>query len=158
MNLTKNGVTIQIGDEEIVAMALQRLAGEQYPTTLTGISIPKIGEEWKGGKYGGIGRGLNGAADHHLVVYQEAPSRMNHAAALEWAKAEGGEIWTRWDSALCFANLRELFRTDEYYWTATQHEAYSAYAWIQAFGDGPQLDHHKDTEYRARLVRRFPIQ
>ncbi|BEV15100.1 DUF1566 domain-containing protein [Herbaspirillum sp. DW155] len=46
---------------------------------------------------------------------------------------------------------------DSWYWSSTQHAAYSGYAWLQDFYDGTQ--HHSNTSYegRARAVRRLPI-
>jgi hypothetical protein len=46
---------------------------------------------------------------------------------------------------------------DVWYWSSTQHAAYSDCAWGQDFGDGGQDFIHKSYEGRARAVRRLPI-
>ncbi len=44
-----------------------------------------------------------------------------------------------------------------WYWTSTQHAAYSGYALMQFFGHGGQNFSHKSFAYRARAVRRILI-
>jgi hypothetical protein len=45
----------------------------------------------------------------------------------------------------------------EWYWSSTQHAAYSDYAWFQLFDNGHQYYDFKSAELRARAVRRLPI-
>ncbi len=44
-----------------------------------------------------------------------------------------------------------------WYWSSSQHAAYSDYAWLQYFGNGLQNYGHKSTTCRARAVRRIKI-
>lgn len=44
-----------------------------------------------------------------------------------------------------------------WYWSSTQHAAYSDFAWCQNFNNGYQNDNTTDTKLRARVVRRLPI-
>lgn len=44
-----------------------------------------------------------------------------------------------------------------YYWSSTEYEADSDYAYAQDFGDGGQGNHRKDSEFAVRLVRTIPI-
>jgi len=44
-----------------------------------------------------------------------------------------------------------------WYWSSTQHAAYSYYAWLQYFADGDQHGLSTYYEFRARAVRRLPI-
>ncbi|MDD5176787.1 MAG: hypothetical protein PHQ05_10235 [Sterolibacterium sp.] len=44
---------------------------------------------------------------------------------------------------------------EDYYWTSTQHAAYSVFAWCQDFGDGYQGTSNTSLKLRARAVRRF---
>jgi hypothetical protein len=50
----------------------------------------------------------------------------------------------------------EAFEPD-WYWSSTQHAAYSHYAWFQHFGNGSQISSQKSASLRARAVRRLPI-
>jgi hypothetical protein len=59
----------------------------------------------------------------------------------------------------------ELFRDDgpeafesAWYWSSTQSARYSNYAWTQYFYEGLQDLYHKNSEFRARAVRRLKIQ
>lgn len=54
-----------------------------------------------------------------------------------------------------FAHARDLL-PKEWLWSSTQSSAYSA--WRQGFSSGPTDDWHKDSSYRAPVVRRVPIQ
>ena len=44
-----------------------------------------------------------------------------------------------------------------WYWSSTQHAAYSDCAWMQTFGYGYQYGNHKSSGFRARAVRRIKI-
>ena len=44
-----------------------------------------------------------------------------------------------------------------WYWSSTQHAAYSGYAWSQTFDDGFQYYFSPNNKLRARAVRRFAI-
>ncbi|NHR08380.1 DUF1566 domain-containing protein [Chromobacterium haemolyticum] len=85
-----------------------------------------------------------------------ARSEHDHPAA-EWAaglEIDGHADWylpARRESALCYANVPELFEKD-WYWASTQFSP--NYAWGQYFGVGTQYGTHKDFEFRARAVRR----
>lgn len=85
-----------------------------------------------------------------------ARSEHDHPAA-EWAAGlviDGHADWylpARRESALCYANVPELFEKD-WYWTSTQFSPH--YAWVQYFDDGGQDTSLKLIEFRARAVRR----
>ncbi|MDO8932968.1 MAG: DUF1566 domain-containing protein [Rhodocyclaceae bacterium] len=46
---------------------------------------------------------------------------------------------------------------ESWYWSSTQHAAYSGYAWLQNFGNGNQDHNGKSAQGLARAVRRLPI-
>ena len=50
----------------------------------------------------------------------------------------------------------EAFERD-WYWSSTQHAAGADWAWVHYFYNGYQDVSHKDTNYRARAVRRIKI-
>lgn len=79
-----------------------------------------------------------------------------HPAA-EWAASlsiGGHHDWylaARRESALCYANVPELF-DKVYHWTSTQYSPGSA--WNQNFYDGSQDGNDKSYDFRVRAVRR----
>jgi hypothetical protein len=83
-------------------------------------------------------------------------SEHDHPAA-QWAaglEIEGHRDFylpSRFELALCYANVRELFE-ERWHLSSTQYSP--DYAWIQTFDDGYQYDGHKVDAHRARAVRR----
>ena len=160
MHLTQNGVTITMDDAEVVCMALDRLNGSAYPSTLRGIAVPRIGENWagQGGAYAGIGRGVDGP-DFHLIVGPEYDGKQGWnsmmAAAKEIIVDGKGDFTlpTRKEQALAFANVPELFQAD-YYWSGEKHVSDSACASCQLFGNGNQHYDLTLLKLRARFFRR----
>ena len=43
------------------------------------------------------------------------------------------------------------------YWSSTQYEGLSDFAWAQVFTDGTQSYYHKSDKFRVRVVRTIPI-
>ena len=76
----------------------------------------------------------------------------------EVAESQGGSLPTRREQALLFANRAEDEYKREWYWSCAQYAGYADYAWMQNFDDGYQYYVHKSNAYRARVVRRQPIQ
>jgi hypothetical protein len=122
--------------------------------------LPKIGEYWsgQGGIYAGVARGLDGAADYHLILCTEAhKTDFKWQAALDLAKTITADshsdfrVPTRFESALLYANLQDQFETDQWHWTSTQFSEY--YAWHQGFLSGVQLNCLKSCERRCCFVR-----
>ncbi|MCM3581811.1 DUF1566 domain-containing protein, partial [Ralstonia pickettii] len=77
--------------------------------------------------------------------------------AKEWAASINGELPTRREQALLYANLPEQFEKT-WYWSSEQSASNSFCAWGQDFSDGIQYNGHKGNELRARAVRRLKIQ
>jgi hypothetical protein len=109
-----------------------------------------------GEEYAGIILGKDGAASHHLILLPGEPDKMKWDGAQKWAATVGGELPTRREQSLLFANLKEQFK-EEWYWSGEQHASDSDSAWSQFFGDGSQNYGHKNYEFRARAVRRLEI-
>ena len=93
---------------------------------------------------------------HHVILLPGDNNADTHEAQLEWAKSIGGDLPTRIEQAMLWANHRDQFKND-WYWSNEQHHTESGWAWYQNFGDGIQYDRHRGTELRARAVRRVPI-
>jgi hypothetical protein len=110
----------------------------------------------EGEHYAGILLGKNGEPDQHIVLLPGAAENVEWQDALDWAKSLGGDLPTRREQSLLFANLKEEFE-EAWYWSNEQHASYSDYAWYQLFYDGGQDNWLNNYELRARAVRRLVI-
>jgi lysozyme family protein len=77
-------------------------------------------------------------------------------AAVDWAKSLNGELPTRREQSLLFANGKQHFEPD-WYWSGELHASDASYAWYQYFSYGDQLNTRVNFQCRARSVRRLPI-
>ncbi len=98
----------------------------------------------------------DGAPSHHLVLLPGDVEKKWKAAG-EWAKEQGGDLPTRSEQALLYAHLKDSFESD-WYWSSEPAASDASYAWLQHFYDGRQDCSHTSGSYRARAVRRVPIQ
>ena len=115
-------------------------------------------------QYAGIILGKDGSPDHHLILLPGETESVTWAKAKEWAAGAAGELPTRREQSLLFANLKDQFQPG-WYWSSAQraarsaqHAAYSDYAWSQYFYYGFQNYLTKSAKLRARAVRRLIIQ
>ena len=127
-------------------------------TTNTAIALSTIpaaiGAAFAGGIYAGISRGVDGAPDQHLVLLPGEAVDVEWEAAGAFATSIGGDLPTRAEQALLFANLKGQFEP-RWYWSGEQ--AGPSSAWGQGFGYGDQSYGYRSFEGRARAVRRLPI-
>lgn len=86
-----------------------------------------IGAAFEGGIYAGIVRGVAGQPDMHLVLLGAAED-VTWDQAKEFAASVGGELPTRSEQALLFANLKDEFHED-WYWSGEQHASSPSAAW-----------------------------
>lgn len=107
-----------------------------------------------GERYAGVVLGEDGALSHHLILLPGDVADVSWSAAKEWAAEQGGELPTRREQSLLFANLKSEFE-ERAYWSAEAHESEAGWAWYQLFYDGHQGYSHQNYEFRARAVRRF---
>lgn len=117
------------------------------------ITTPKLKE---GEFYAGIHLGKDGEPDHHVILLPGQANDVTFKQAQECATEAGGDLPTRREQSLLFANLKEQFE-ERWYWSGTQHSSCSDYAWCQFFGTGYQYVTHKTNQLRARFVRREEI-
>ena len=110
-----------------------------------------------GEEYAGLILGKDGETSYHLILLPGDAEGINWKDAMAWAKGQGGELPTRREQSLLFANLKEYFE-ETCYWSAQEHESNTDYAWYQYFGYGSQTYDHNDNGLRARAVRRLVIQ
>ena len=113
-----------------------------------------IGAAFGGGIYAGISRGVDGAPDQRLVLLPGEAVDVDWEAAGAFAASVGGELPTRAEQALLFANLKDQFQP-RWHWSSEQ--AGPSTAWVQLFDDGTQANGNRSDEGRARAVRRLEI-
>ena len=130
--------------------AAQRLAQRTTATPFP----PDAGEV-----YAGLSRNHDTGAWHHLVLLPATTDKdLKWQEAIEWAKSVGGELPTRFESALLYANVRDQIDQDYWHWTATDVPYEPLWAWGQTFDYGNQDLNRKDYHpFRARAVRRVPF-
>ena len=93
---------------------------------------------------------------HHVILLPGDAEDLEWQQAVEWAEKQGGDLPTRVEQALLWANHQDQFKKD-WYWSNETHRRESGWAWCQYFGNGHQDRYGKDCEFRARAVRRLPI-
>jgi hypothetical protein len=94
---------------------------------------------------------------HHVILLPGDNDDAPWQDAMDWAKSIGGDLPTRIEQAMLWANHRDQFQED-WYWSNETYEHDSASAWFQYFNYGYQGSYRKDGSYcRARAVRRLPI-
>lgn len=143
----------------------QEIASSAIPGLITA-AFPKVGEYWpdQGGKFRGICKGADGQPDYFLIEHDlELPianwqDSLNAAAAIECDGHKDFSLPNRAEAALLYANAKAEHLTDDWYWTSEQHASYPTCAWMQEFSNGYQASFPKGYDYRARAVRRKPIQ
>lgn len=119
----------------------------------TRFSMPELNE---GEIYAGIILGKGGEPDQHLILLPGQVGDVDHSDAQNFATQTSGELPTRREQSLLYANLKEEFE-DRWYWSSELHASNESYAWFQHFRHGTQLDHRLDFKCRARAVRRISI-
>ncbi len=98
----------------------------------------------------------DGAPAHHLVLLPGEAKAVTWKKAVDWAAKQGGELPTRKEQALLFANAADAFE-ETWYWSGEQPASDESYAWCQGFGSGSQDYGDKYGKLRARAVRRIAI-
>ncbi|WP_431207477.1 DUF1566 domain-containing protein [Burkholderia cepacia] len=96
----------------------------------------------------------DGSLSHYLILLPGDAEDLDWEAAKAWATEQGGELPTRREQSLLFANLKSEFEPT-WYWSGERHESNSGWAWYQSFDFGYQNCYRQYGELRARAVRRF---
>ncbi len=138
----------RIGD---MIAAFEKQAAAEY--VVAGITITLN----PGERYAGLILGENGNSDYHLILLPGDLEDKTWEQAKDWAASIGGELPTRREQSLLFANLKTEFES-AWYWSGQAHETESGWAWCQGFSYGTQDDTTQDDEFRARAVRRLVLQ
>ena len=117
------------------------------------LNLPKLAD---GEIYvGAIGDALGNL--YHVILLPGDNDYATHGSQLEWAKSIGGDLPSRIEQAMLWANHRDQFKKD-WYWSNETHHAESGWAWCQTFLEGYQGDDVRYSELRARAVLRLPIE
>lgn len=106
--------------------------------------------------YAGLILNDDGTPSHHLVLLPGDHDDDIWQNAVDWAASIGGELPTRRELSLLFANCKDHFEHD-WYWTRERHASDASCAWYQFFSYGFQRSTHILNQCRARAVRRLPI-
>ena len=93
---------------------------------------------------------------YHVILLPGDNDAATWQAKMDWAKSIGGDLPTRVEQAMLWANHRDQFQKD-WYWSNETHHTESGWAWYQDFDYGYQLSLRKLHELRARAVRRLVI-
>lgn len=107
-----------------------------------------------GEHYAGLVLKPDGTPNHHLVLLPREGEDLEWEEAKAWAIEAGGELPTRQELALLYANCKAQFHLS-WYWSSEAHDTDSSYAWSQDFYYGGQYYYRKLSPCRARAVRRF---
>ena len=91
---------------------------------------------------------------HHIILLPDDHDASNWPDAKKWAASIGGDLPSRPEQALLFADFRSEFKK-EAYWSNTAYEHASGYAWYQYFYFGNQGLCNVGLKLRARAVRRL---
>ena len=118
--------------------------------------VPEATIELRAGEhYAGLMLDDDGKPSHHLVLMADRAEKVTWDQAVDFAKRAGGELPTRREQSLLYANLKGLFEA-AWYWSAEKYSGDGSSAWTQTFYYGYQGYDHKSYEGRAVAVRRFP--
>lgn len=108
----------------------------------------------EGEAYAGLILGKDGEPDYHLVLLPDDVSDVSWPTAREWAGSLDGDLPTRRELALLFANQRERFDR-VWYWSSEQHDTRPQLVWGQNFASGIQTVYGRPFRGHARAVRRI---
>ncbi|WP_237772446.1 DUF1566 domain-containing protein [Herbaspirillum robiniae] len=144
------GAKLTVSTEALFKAWLQQQFAPAVPVTHFG--LPALAE---GEVYAGVILTEDGRPSHHLVLLPGESEDINHADAIEWAKSISGELPTRNEQSLLFANAKKHFE-QRAYWSQELHSE-DGWAWCQYFSDGYQGYDRTSHALRARAVRRLPI-
>lgn len=163
MQFEHRGLTLNIGEDEIRRLLLERLDDHEAPIVKEMLRPPAIGTEWLGGVYAGVVRGIDGQPDCYLIAGPEYDGHLDWPSALAYAKtvkvhgfADFSLPRRSWQ-AVAFGNIPTLFKPESY-WSCEQHALDGGYAWLQNFYNGSQNYWLKSLKLRVRVFRSAPIQ
>ena len=151
-------ITLESIKADADALAAKIAIFEAQAATIPAFFLPEITIDLRQGEhYAGLIVGHGGEPSYHLVLLPGEAESINWNDAKAWANGQDGELPSRREQALLYANLRDQFKP-ECYWSNQQHEDNAAWVWCQGFSYGYQGGIHKFHQLRARAVRRLVIE
>lgn len=149
-------ITLKQIKAEADALAAKIAIFEAQAATMPAFFLPEATIELRPGEhYAGLIVGHDGEPSHHLVLLPGEAESISWEDAKAWATGQGGELPTRREQSLLFANLKDQFE-DAWYWSG--HESASGHAWYQDFYLGHQRNGRKLYELLACAVRRIYVE
>ena len=131
---------------------------EKLQAATPAIYFPEATIGLKSGEhYAGLILSKDGEPSYHLILLPGDAESIDWSDAKAWATGQGGELPTRREQSLLFANLKEEFQ-GAWYWSSEESQSASGCAWRQCFSYGSQTSYHESGELRARAVRRLIIE
>ncbi|CDN60014.1 hypothetical protein I35_1491 [Burkholderia cenocepacia H111] len=91
---------------------------------------------------------------YHLILLPGDDGERNWKDSKEWAASIGGDLPSRLEQAMLWANCRSEFKRD-WYWSNEPDG--TGWAWSQYFTNGDQVNNGQLIRLRARAVRRLSI-
>ena len=144
---------IEARQTELNQLIAQFKAGAANQRTILVINEAAIGLD-PGEHYAGVVLDEAGQVIHHLVLMAQRPDKkLTWQAACEWAASVGGELPSRQEQALLYANCKPHLEP-VWHWSGEKHEDDASYAWFCYFGNGHQGYGRKSYEGAAVAVRR----
>ena len=150
--------TITLESIEAKQTELQQLIAKFKADQPRTLPVPAAAIQLANGEhYAGLVLDADGNPSHHVILLPGDEGDLTFDQAKEWAAKQGGELPSRQEQSLLFANLKGKFE-GTWYWSGQQHETESGWAWYQHFYYGGQTSYYKFSEFRARAVRRLVIE
>jgi hypothetical protein len=116
------------------------------------IQLPELNV---GEKYAGFTLDEEGQPKEHIILLPGDVGDVTWEQAIEFANEAGGDLPSRQEQALLYANLKGELKA-YWHWSSTQYSRYDASS--QDFSCcGSQVSLDKHYKLRARAVRRLPI-
>lgn len=107
-----------------------------------------------GERYAGVVLDADGRVQHHLVLLASQGENLTHPQAIKWAASVGGQLPTRQEQALLYANCKPHLHP-RWHWSSETYEADASCAWGCDFISGYQLYGHESWQACAVAVRRL---
>lgn len=156
-------VTLKVGEATItmpatsvVRQILADIGKQATPAQPAPVAVPTRPTLNEGELYAGLILGKDGEADYHLILLPGEAIDINWQDAKAWAEEQGGELPTRREQSLLFANAGKHFKP-RWYWSCEEHKEHAHSAWGQDFHGGDQVTELKVNESCARAVRRTSV-
>lgn len=106
-----------------------------------------------GERYAGATLNADGSVQHHIVLLAARPDKdLDWDDAKAWAGEAGGELPTRQEQSLLFANCRDALPPQSWCWSSEPHGA--RHAWGCSFTNGLRSCGYHSSECNAVAIRR----